>query len=73
MGVLHAEEEEEIESQEDGNMPVLAHKDNISILVASSDDLIQMNHHTSVLDHQSRSTADTACTTHGCSPEVDKR
>jgi hypothetical protein len=51
MGVLHAREEEEIESQEDGKSPVVAHLDNISILVASSNDLVPMYHHTSALDH----------------------
>ena len=44
MGVLDAEEEEEIENQEDGKVPVLAHKDNISVLIASSNDLVQMSH-----------------------------
>jgi hypothetical protein len=51
MGVLHAEEEEEIESQQDRKSPVLAHKDNISILAASLNDLVPMYHRTSVLDH----------------------
>jgi len=71
MGVLHAEEGE-IESQQDGKSPVLAHLDNISILVVSSNDLAPMYHRTSALDHYRRPTADTACTTHGCSPEADK-
>jgi hypothetical protein len=51
MGVLHAEEEEEIECQEYGKSPLLAYKDNISILVASSNDLVPMYHRTSALDH----------------------
>ena len=73
MEVLHAEGEEEIENQEDGELSVLAHKDKFSILVASSNDLVQMSHRTSVLDYQNRLTSDTACTTHGCSPEADER
>jgi hypothetical protein len=51
MGVLHAKKEEEIESQEGGKSPVVAHWDNISILVASSNDLVLMYHRTSALDH----------------------
>ena len=51
MGVLHAKEEEEFESQEDGKSPVVAHLDNISNLVASSNDLVPMYHRTSALDH----------------------
>jgi hypothetical protein len=51
MGVLHAEEAEEIESQEDGESPVLAHKDNISILVSPSNDLVLMYHRKSASDH----------------------
>jgi hypothetical protein len=50
---------------------VVAHKDNISILVPSSNDLVPMYHRTSALDHYRRSTADNAYTTRGCSPEAD--
>ena len=38
-------------SQEHRNLPVLAHWDNISILVPSSNDLVPMYHRTSALDH----------------------
>ena len=71
MGVVHAEKDEEIESQENKRSSVVAHKDNISILVPSSNDLVPMYHRTSALDHYRRSTADTAYTTRGCSPEAD--
>jgi hypothetical protein len=53
MGVLHAEEEEENESKENGKWPVLAHSDNTSILVASPNGLVPKCHRTSALDHSS--------------------
>jgi hypothetical protein len=53
MGVLHAEKEDENDSQEDRKLPLLTYSDNTSNLAASSIDLILRCHRTSALDHLS--------------------